>query len=206
VDALVRMADNSLAQELAERPRHPRAAVVLHLDLGQRVARLHMGPSLSKDERRLMTCDATFAKLYEQFGRPVGVGRASQEPPRWLRRACEHRDGGCRVPGCRGRYVQLHHVCHWEDGGPTESPNLICLCPAHHRMHHRGLLGIHGSDADDPGGLTFTVSHARKLPGVAPPTPPPGPPPPPRRNSQHPTGERLPDLRWIYFNRDETAA
>jgi hypothetical protein len=109
------------------------------------------------------------------------------------------------VPGCRARYVQLHHVVHWEDGGLTETWNLICLCPVHHRMHHRGLLGIHGSDADDPNGITFTDRYGRELPGVAPPTPPDGPPPPPPRTYEHPTGERLPNLDWIYFNQ-RTAA
>ncbi len=33
---------------------------------------------------------------------------------------------------------------HWEDGGPTDTANLVALCGFHHRLHHRGGLGIAG--------------------------------------------------------------
>ncbi|OBG31806.1 hypothetical protein A5672_26475 [Mycobacterium alsense] len=37
---------------------------------------------------------------------------------RRLRRALEHRDRTCAVPGCDAtRGLHAHHIRHWEDGG-----------------------------------------------------------------------------------------
>ena len=67
-----------------------------------------------------------------------------------------HRDRKCRVPWCpQTRWLHVHHVEHVADGGATDTANLIAICPADHRLHHRGQLGISG-DADRPDGLTFT--------------------------------------------------
>ena len=117
--------------------------------------------------------------------------------------AVEDRDGGCRVPGCdRSRWLQVHHLVHWEDGGPTDTANLVALCSKHHRLHHRGGLGIEG-DADDPSGLVFTDSRGRRLTGV-------GRPAPPGQlkitgHWTHPSGEPF-DLHWLYFNEPPGAA
>ena len=54
----------------------------------------------------------------------------------------------------RYSWLQIHHIVHWEDGGPTDTWNLVALCDAHHRLHHLGRLQIAG-DADDPDGLVF---------------------------------------------------
>jgi hypothetical protein len=75
----------------------------------------------------------------------------------------EERDRGCRVPGCeRSRWLQVHHVAHWEDGGATDTANLVALCAHHHRLHHLGRLGISG-DADDPDGITFADERGRPI-------------------------------------------
>jgi len=50
----------------------------------------------------------------------------------------------------------------------------VALCSAHHRLHHRGLLGISGN-ADDPDGLEFTDHAGRRLTGCGRPAPPPAP-------------------------------
>ncbi|KAA1234646.1 HNH endonuclease, partial [Mycobacterium simiae] len=72
---------------------------------------------------------------------------------RRLRRALEHRQPSCAVPGCGAtRGLHAHHVRHWEDGGPTELANLVLVCPYHHRLHHRGGITITG----DPTHLTVT--------------------------------------------------
>ena len=92
-------------------------------------------------------------------GVPVSVGRSQHIVPDRTRRVVEHRDGGCRVPGCTARhFLEVHHIIHWDDDGPTDTWNLICLCPHHHRLHHQGKLGIVGN-ADTPGGVTFTDHH-----------------------------------------------
>jgi hypothetical protein len=37
--------------------------------------------------------------------------------------------------------VDLHHIQHWVNGGPTDLANLISLCPWHHKLvHDRGYL------------------------------------------------------------------
>ena len=72
-------------------------------------------------------------------------GRATRLINRRLRRALEHRDRTCVVPGCGAtRGLHAHHIRHWEDGGPTELANLVLLCPYHHRLHHRGVITITG--------------------------------------------------------------
>ena len=43
------------------------------------------------------------------------------------------------VPGCnQKRWLHVHHIVFWEDGGRTGSGNLCALCPRHHRMLHAG--------------------------------------------------------------------
>ncbi|MCA1683528.1 MAG: HNH endonuclease [Actinobacteria bacterium] len=125
------------------------------------------------------------------------MGRTRRIVPDRTRVAVEHRDGGCRVPGCdRRRWLQVHHIVHWEDGGPTDTPNLVALCSRHHRLHHQGRLGISG-DSDDPDGLEFTDHAGRRLTGCGRPAP----------SGElvltatyaHPTGERL-DGRWVQFH------
>ena len=44
----------------------------------------------------------------------------------------------------------------------TRSKNLIALCPHHHRLHHRGLLGITGN-ADELDGVTVTNQYGNAI-------------------------------------------
>jgi hypothetical protein len=95
------------------------------------------------------------------------------------------------VPWCtQTRWLQVHHIIHHEHGGPTDTWNLAGICPADHRLHHHGLLGITGN-ADDPDGLTFTDAHGNVIDPASRPTKPTRPPPTPARPYEHPTGERL---------------
>ena len=93
------------------------------------------------------------------------------------------------MPGCTAdQFLHVHHVIHWDpdDGaGPTDTWNLACLCPRHHRLHHRGRLGISGN-ADDPHGLVFTNMYGQVMHPAAIPRPPTGPPPQPTA-STHPS-------------------
>lgn len=137
----------------------------------------------------------------------MSVGRSQHIVPDRTRRIVEHRDHArCRVPGCTaGGHLEVHHIVHWLEGGPTDTWNLICRCPYHHRLHHRRVLGITG-DADVPDGVTFTNRHGRPIAqSGARPIPPPGPPPPPMSTYRHPTGERF-DTRWFEFHRQPGTA
>jgi hypothetical protein len=111
--------------------------------------------------------------------------------------AVEERDRSCRVPGCECTgWLQVHHVIHWEDGGPTDTGNLVALCSRHHRLHHLGQLGIAGN-ADDPGGMDFTDCRGRRLTGCGRPAPPEGITI--SGSWTHPSGERI-ESRWVHFN------
>jgi hypothetical protein len=191
VDAFLRLVDAGWDAEAARRPHGQRTTVVVHVDVEARAAALHLGPLLSEDERRYLSCDATCEVWFERDGRPIGVGRATRTVSRRLRRALEHRHPSCAVPGCGAtRGLHAHHIRHWEDGGPTELDNLVLLCPYHHRAHHRGDITITGPAED----LTVTDSSGQPLSATSlarPPTqPPPDVPPCPG-----PTGERA-DWWW----------
>jgi hypothetical protein len=93
---------------------------------------------------------------------------------------------------------------HWEDGGATDTANLIALCPRHHRQHHQNQLGITGN-ADQPDGITFTDHQGRPLTGSGRSVPPTAPPDVTAQRLDitpgtytHPTGEHL-DTKWISF-------
>ena len=112
-----------------------------------------------------------------------------------------HRDGGCRVPGCGDtRWLDVHHIIHWEHDGVTDTPNLIAICQRHHRAHHQGGLGISGG-ADDPNGVTFTNRYRQPMraSGVRP--QPPGPPPTePTGNRYKPASRDRLEQSWQHFN------
>ena len=134
-----------------------RPTVLLHLRIDENGPRghLHLGPALTDGVRRYLCCDSRVRAVFDRGGRAVSVGRELRIVPERTRLVIEERDRGCRVPGCdRTKWLQIHHIVHWEDGGPTNTWNLVALCHAHHRLHHLGRLQISG-DADEPDGLVF---------------------------------------------------
>ena len=141
----MRLVEAGWDAEAARRPHGQHTTVVVHVDVEQRAAALHLGPLLTDAERRYLTCDATCEVWFERHGEAIGAGRTTRLINRRLRRALEHRDRMCAVPGCGAtRGLHAHHIRHWEDGGPTELANLVLLCPYHHRLHHRGVITITG--------------------------------------------------------------
>ena len=143
--------------------------------------------------------------MLEQDGKIVALSRKQDTVDDKTRVLIEDRDGGCRVPGCsQRRWLHIHHIQHRGDQGETVPENLCCLCPHHHREHHRGLLRISG-DPTTADGLTFTTASGRVL-GRLSPRPPERPPPEaarrlglPEPTWQHPLGERV-NWRWIDWN------
>jgi hypothetical protein len=191
VDAFMSLIEAGWDTDVARRPHGQHTTVVVHLDLEQRIAALHLGPLLTDDERRYLSCDATCELWFERDGQVIGAGRSTRTISRRLRRALEHRDRCCVVAGCGAtRGLHAHHVRHWEDGGLTELDNLVLLCPYHHRLHHRGGITLTGPAHH----LTVTDAAGRPLHAGSlarpPTTPPPAVPPCPG-----PTGERA-DWWW----------
>ena len=191
LEAFIRLVEAGWDVEAARRPHGQHTTVVMHLDVEQRAAALHLGPLLTDAERRYLSCDASCEVWFHRHGQLIGAGRATRLINRRLRRALEHRQPSCAVPGCGAtRGLHAHHIRHWEDGGATELANLVLVCPYHHRAHHRGLITITGP-ADD---LSVTDSDGRPLsPGSL--ARPPNRPPPDVPPCPGPTGERA-DWWW----------
>jgi uncharacterized protein DUF222/HNH endonuclease len=190
-EAFMRLVECGWDAEAARRPHGHHTTVVVHVDVEQRIAALHLGPLLSDAERQYLTCDATCEVWFERHGEVIGAGRTTRQISRRLRRALEHRHPTCAVPGCGAtRGLHAHHIKHWEDGGLTELANLVLLCPYHHRLHHRRVITIAGP-ADE---LVVTDSSGRVLSARSLARPPNRPPPdvPP---CPGPTGERA-DWWW----------
>ena len=61
------------------------------------------------------------------------------------------RDRHCQFPGCsQHRFLHIHHIKHWADGGETSVDNGVCLCSHHHSLIHSGQFTIERNviDAD----------------------------------------------------------
>lgn len=157
-DALTAMGEGALRAGEAAFPGSDRYRIHLHLDHhggGDAGAsesdddpqlRFHLGGAVPAGLRSLLLCDAALRATVWDGATPLNVGRLTRVISRRMRRAIEHRDGGCRVPGCgRIHGLEIHHIVHWEHGGPTDTANLVTLCRFHHRIHHTGQLGIVGN-------------------------------------------------------------
>jgi Domain of unknown function (DUF222) len=59
MEAFMRLVETGWDVEAARRPHGHHTTVVMHLDVKQRLAALHLGPLLTDAERRYLTCDAT---------------------------------------------------------------------------------------------------------------------------------------------------
>ncbi|MEJ2864846.1 HNH endonuclease signature motif containing protein [Actinomycetospora flava] len=90
---------------------------------------------------RRWACDAEIIPMIlGSKSEPLDVGRRQRTAPDAIRRALNHRDGGCAFPGCdrRPRRCQAHHVRHWYPDGDTALDNMCLLCRYHHQLVHHG--------------------------------------------------------------------
>ena len=192
IDALADVAARSLAA-VASPDRRDRYRTWIHIDTNSGSATTTDGWRIPQSLARQILCDCDLAPVWERDGVPFSVGRTQRIVPDRTRRIIERRDRGCRVPGCTAdRFVQIHHIMHWEDGGTTDTANLISVCPRHHRMHHHGQLGLTGN-ADHPDGVLFTDSRGSPIPLSHPPNPPTEPVP--MRTALHRAARRPHELR-----------
>ena len=192
VDAFMALVEAGWDTDVQRRPHGQHTTVVVHVDVEKPVAALHLGTALTDEDRRYLLCDATCEVWFERHGAPIGAGRTTRTISRRLRRALEHRDQTCVVPGCGStRGLHAHHLVHWENGGPTELSNLVLLCPFHHRLHHRGEITLTGPadqlTVTDRDGDTLTSASLARPPT----TPPPDVPP-----CKGPLGERA---QWWWY-------
>ena len=173
-DALALLAETALHHRLDPGGPGERYQVVVHVDApvladpdqpGQSV--LAGGTRVSAETSRRLACDASRVVMrHDADGRIVEIGAQTRTIPPALRRALQHRDRGCRFPGC-GRPVAVgHHIRHWAQGGPTTLSNLALLCRWHHRAVHEEGYQV---DLAPDGTLRFRRPDGRLLPDVPPP-------------------------------------
>jgi len=145
-DALVQVAEAALGAGLGGSEDGPAVAVVSHVDdavladpAAEGCCALEGIGAISAHTARRLACDATVHSLVYGHDGTVLPGARSRSVPRRVRRAVLARDRGCRFPGCtQARFVDVHHVLYWAEGGLTVVSNLVSLCRRHHRLVHEG--------------------------------------------------------------------
>ncbi len=170
-DALALLAESALHHEIDPGAPGERYQVVVHVDAGVLVDADHPGQSVLEDGARVpaetsqrLACDAGRVVMrHDADGRIVEIGARTRTIPPALRRALQHRDHGCRFPGCGVRVAEGHHIRHWARGGLTKLSNLAMLCRRHHRAVHEEGFQIE-KEADST--LVFRRPDGRCLPDV----------------------------------------
>jgi 5-methylcytosine-specific restriction endonuclease McrA len=170
-DALALVAETALHRGIDPGAPGDRYQVVVHVDApvladtdapGQSV--LEAGTHVSAETSRRLACDASRVVMrHDAHGHVVEVGARTRTIPPALRRALDHRDRGCRFPGCGLPFGQGHHIRHWAYGGPTTLSNLAVLCRRHHRAVHEEGYQV---DRDPDGTLSFRRPDGELLPAV----------------------------------------
>ena len=120
-DALTLLAEAALHHELDPGAPGERYQVVLHVDDTVLASPDAVGESTldgihaSAEASERLSCDASRTWMrHGSEGNVLEVGRRTRTIPPALRRALLHRDQVCRFPGCGLRFVQGHHIQHWE--------------------------------------------------------------------------------------------
>ncbi|MGE2738067.1 DUF222 domain-containing protein, partial [Mycolicibacterium vaccae] len=78
IDAFMELIEAGWDTEVARRPHGQHTTVIVHLDLNQQLASLHLGPLLPDADRQYLTCDATAEIWYHRDGQPLGAGRTTR--------------------------------------------------------------------------------------------------------------------------------
>jgi hypothetical protein len=167
-DALARIAESFLAHDVLASPGTDRQQIVVHVAAetlrkgSAGCCGIEHGPSIPAATAQRLACDASVVALVEDDdGEPLSVGRKTRIISAPLRRLLTARDKGCRFPGCsNARYIDMHHIKHWANGGETRPSNLVSLCRFHHRAVHEGGYDVR---ILDDGALRFVRPDGRAL-------------------------------------------
>ena len=173
-DALTLIAETALHHGMNPGSPGERYQVVVHVDATVLADADAPGQSVvdttrvSAETAQRLACDASRVVMrHDSDGNISEVGARTRTIPPTLRRALQHRDQGCRFPGCGSRFGQGHHIRHWAHGGPTTLSNLATLCRRHHRaVHEEGYQLTRAANGD----LCFRTPQGGLL-AVVPPTP-----------------------------------
>jgi 5-methylcytosine-specific restriction endonuclease McrA len=143
-DAFVTMLKEYLSGGEESRGTADNYLVNIHVDqsaLSEGVGR----SSLPIEAVKRHCCDGkTIVMTETKDGEPLSIGRKSRIVPKAIERAVRARDHNCcSFPGCRNkRFLHIHHVVHWSNGGETALDNLVLLCTKHHTAVHEGGFTI----------------------------------------------------------------
>jgi hypothetical protein len=160
VDALIELLRTAGATPTASTSGGDRYTLHLVADVDAVTARfagraeLLDGTPIGRETLRRLACDCGVVRhLLRGRSQPLDIGTRTRVWTTAQRRAVTVRDQGrCRFAGCHRRTCDIHHLVHFENGGPTAVHNGLLLCPQHHTCVHEGGFTITG----DPGGtLTF---------------------------------------------------
>jgi hypothetical protein len=172
-DARALIAETALHHGIDPGAPGERYQVVVHVDAsaladpdapGQCV--LEDGALVGPETSQRLACDASRVVMrHDPDGRVTDVGARTRTIPPALRRALQHRDPGCRFPGCGLPFGQGHHIRHWAHGGPTTLSNLALLCRRHHRAVHEEGYQV---ERQPDGELRFRRPDGRLVPEVPP--------------------------------------
>jgi len=150
-DAMEQVAGAALDEGLAARAGKARPKnyqVMVHVD--EEVLRepdepgrceVEGGVGVSAETSRRLCCDGPVLQTTNSNGdSTLQLKRSRRRASAELERAVKVRDeGACQFPGCESRrFLHMHHVKHWADGGPTDLDNLVLLCSTHHKAVHEG--------------------------------------------------------------------
>jgi len=94
---------------------------------------------IATESAKRIACDCSITKNLTINGEPLDIGRKARVWTAAQDRAIRDRDQHCQFYGCtETRYLQIHHIVHWADGGSTSVDNGVCLCSGCHRKVHEG--------------------------------------------------------------------
>jgi HNH endonuclease len=134
LDIELRQQINVFASSRVNRAVQPE--LILHRRVG--TTELADGTPLHPSVARMLTCDCDLRVMtHYPDGSPADVGRRHRFVTPRLRRLVFERDRHCNFERCHSTdFLDVHHIVHWEDHGPTNLANLRLLCSHHHRFIH----------------------------------------------------------------------
>ena len=110
------------------------------------------GPISAETVRKLACEGAIIPIVLGSNSVVLDMGRKTRLASHHQRLALAARyDNHCAVPGCDRpfEWCHIHHIDHWEHGGPTNLDNLIPVCSRHHTQIHDGRLQIQRHNSQD---------------------------------------------------------
>lgn len=155
------------------RPKNPLRAPGAHVNVVMTTdggAYLPNNPGASSDAVKNFLSNASYSvNRVDEHGLVLNTGRAFRlANDAQVNALMLMWRGQCAMPGCsHTRFMEMHHIHDWADGGASDLDNLLPLCSACHSLVTDGAVTIRKELGDIhfvfPDGTRY-VSHNRALP------------------------------------------